>query len=332
MKKEKHEMNNIPLSGKGLEANFDQISLLYMPRQLQEAPKYIYGGVAADSDLRLLNDFTRQPKSFVHRLLKFLFVGRIPLSANAVARLTGFDGYKQLTRITPSDRLLLDGVSNPRTLKAIRWIVPRQTRCYDYFNNSLRFVYGNTDIDATTKRIKKIGYQLATFDPADAEKYGMLYTEQYYRFPDGPATVEEEYDFFFCGASKDRTERLHSLRSMLEGKGFRCLFIDVKSPSERISYEQYLSYLSRSRCLVDLMQEGQTGITRRPVEALFWNKKLLTENSHIARYDFYDERNISILTAETEKEIEKFMSTPISEVPTEIKRRYDINHWLSYFK
>jgi hypothetical protein len=97
------------------------------------------------------------------------------LSAGAVAWLTGFDGYRQLTRVTADDRLILDGVSNLHTLKAIRHIVPKATHCYDYFNNSLRFVYEKADIHKVTERIKSMGYQLATFDPSDAKEYGMLY-------------------------------------------------------------------------------------------------------------------------------------------------------------
>ncbi len=315
--------------------NSANTSHLYMPRTLGEAPKYIYGGVAANSDLVILPDFTRQPNDFIHKLMKFLFVGRLPLSAGTAARLTGFDGYRQLTRITANDRLILDGVSNLHTLKAIRHIVPKATHCYDYFNNSLRFVYKKADIRKITQQIKTMGYQLATFDPSDAKEYGMLYTEQYYRFPEAITTSQgdnDEYDFFFCGVSKDRSKRLADLRQMLESKGFRCQFIVVENANERISYEKYLEYLSKSRCVVDLMQEGQTGITRRPVEALFWNKKLLTENKHIASYDFYDEANICILSPDTADEIEKFMSTPHKEVPTDIKTRYDINHWLGYFK
>ena len=233
-------------------------------------------------------------------------------------------------------------MSNPNTLKAIRHIVPKATRCYDYFNNSLRFVYEKADIHKVTERIKAIGYELATFDPSDAKTYGMLYTEQYYRFPEAvnnkKAMTEtgteatSKYDFFFCGVSKDRSQRITDLRQMLERKGFRCLFIEVREASERISYEKYLEYLSESRCVVDLMQEGQTGITRRPVEALFWNKKLLTENKYIAGYDFYDEANILILSPDTADEIEQFMSKPLKEVPTEIKSHYDINHWLGDFK
>ena len=58
----------------------NSISHLYYPKNLAEAPAYIFGGVDEESDLVFVPDFTKQPKTFVRKVLKFLFVGRIPLS------------------------------------------------------------------------------------------------------------------------------------------------------------------------------------------------------------------------------------------------------------
>ena len=89
--------------------------------------------------------------------------------------------------------------------------------------------------------------------------------------------------------------------------------------------------MRQSRCIVDLMQQGQTGLTRRPVEALFWNKKLLTENQTITTYDFYRAENICLLTTDVECRIDSFMQAPMASVPSEVKEAYEVNRWLAHF-
>ncbi len=308
-------------------------SKLFLPKNLGAAPEYIFGGIRPDSGLTLVPDFTRQPRSWLRRVLKFLLVGRLRLSSRMLALITGFEGYRRLSDIGPADRLLLDGVSNLHTLQAIRWAVPRETRCYNYFNNSLRFVYGSeAKVMPYVEGMKAMGYSVFTFDRDEAARYAINYAAQHYRYPQpDELAAEPQWDFFFCGAAKDRRERLQALQQMLESKGYKCRFVVVEPGEPGITYAQYLDYVRQSRCIVDLMQQGQTGLTRRPVEALFWNKKLLTENQTITTYDFYRAENICLLTTDVECRIDSFMQAPMASVPSEVKEAYEVNRWLAHF-
>ena len=307
-------------------------SRLYYPKTLGDAPQFIFEGVAADSDLTFRPDFTMQPRSFIRKVLKFLFVGRIPLSGRMVELITGYKGYAWLPTLQPGDRLLVNGVTNLHTLKAIAWLVPDGVRKFNYFNNCLRFYFPESTVGRRVQRMQQMGYRLMTFDPDEAQRYGMTYTEQFYRYPDKTETTIK-YDFFFCGERKDRLERLNRLREQLEGMGYRCLFIIVP-PADKISYLQYLEHVRESRCIVDLMQESQAGLTRRPIEALFFGKKLLTENTFVSTYDFYRPENVFILHKDPMDSLSRFMEQPLvaDEALDEAKRHYDVNHWLEYFK
>ena len=164
----------------------------------------------------------------------------------------------------------------------------------------------------------------------------MKYAEQFFRFPSDIGNVEEpKYDFFFCGEQKDRGQRLADLERKLSMMGYRCVFIVVSSDSQRITYPQYLEYVRQSRCLVDVQQEGQTGLTRRPIEALFFKKKLLTENRHITSYDFYRKENVFVMNSDGPVDtasMHHFLDEkPLVEIPIDIVARYDVNHWLHYF-
>ena len=308
---------------------------LYYPKNLVEAPAYIFGGVEEGSDLVFVPDFTRQPKAFVRKVLKFLFVGRIPLNGRLTEWITGYKGYAWLSTLKPGDRLLLNGVTNLRTLRAVAWLTNPAVTRYQYFNNCLHFVYPKHLVAQKTSSMQAMGYHLVTFDPQEAAEYGMKYAEQFFRFPsDAGNTEEPKYDFFFCGERKDRSQRLVDLERKLSMMGYRCVFIVVSSDSQRITYLKYLEYVRQSRCLVDVQQEGQTGLTRRPIEALFFKKKLMTENRHITSYDFYRKENVFVMNSDGPVDaasMHHFLDEkPLVEIPIGIVARYDVNHWLHY--
>lgn len=309
-----------------------QLGHLYYPKNLEAAPAYIFKGVAEDSDLIFVPDFTLQPRTFWRKVLKFLLVGRLPLNGYLTEWITGYTGYRWLTTLQANDRLLVNGVTNLRTLRAVKWLTPKKVRRFQYFNNCLRFVLPPAQVAKKVMKMQKMGYHLVTFDPQEAIELGMTYAPQFYRFPQ-IKQVNPRYDFFFCGERKNRGKRLDDLKKELESKGFRCLFIVVeKGEDKRITYEQYLEYVLESRCIVDLFQEGQVGLTRRPMEALFFNKKLLTENLDISNFDFYHSENIFILGRDNLAEIKHFMETAPILVSDDIKKRYDVNEWLQFFK
>ena len=177
------------------------------------------------------------------------------------------------------DAILIYEACNVRVLRAIRPYLPQGVPCYIYYCNpvSTTFRHPAEELQA----IRALGYRLTSFDPCEAERYGMECTGQYFRYP-ARRTDEISSDCFFCGLPKDRAGLLHDLRTRLESEGMRCDFVIPRTPSEKLTYPRYLDRLARTRCVIDICQGGQTGLTRRPLEALFYDKKLLTNNPQIA--------------------------------------------------
>ena len=325
--------------------------MLYWPKTLTEAPRYIFDGASSDLRPVFLTDFTRQPSDLWHKVLKFLVVGRIPLGARIVAWLTGFEGWKELNRVRPTDRFMADGVTNPRTLQAIAWILPKQTRKFNYFNNCLRFALPGKDIDALMKRMKQMGFELATFDPDDAKQYDLLLTEQFYR----PPTAEELQSFnssarptgtldpsrtcqlnpvdcFFCGENKGRRADLDIVAKTLKENGLTHRFFIADTKAEYICYDEYLKHLAACRSIVDWVKGDQKGLTRRPVEAIFWQKKLITNNRNIKTADFYHPDNIFIWGDDDPATLPYFINSPLYPIDNAIVQRYHVDHWLEYFE
>ena len=91
----------------------------------------------------------------------------------------------------------------------------------------------------------------------------------------------------------------------LISKGLNCVFFVANVNSSNKSnqyqgieyiksmrYSKTIEYIQRSKCLLEIVQNGQNGSTLRPIEALVYGKKLLTNDKNILNQDFYDKNNM----------------------------------------
>ena len=98
-----------------------------------------------------------------------------------------------------------------------------------------------------------------------------------------------------------------------------------------ISYEANVRHVWDSRCLIEIVQEGQTGITLRALEALVYRKKLITTCQAIANYDFYTPRNILIWKGQSQQELADFMETDMQPIDEKTISKYSLHTWISSF-
>ena len=66
------------------------------------------------------------------------------------------------------------------------------------------------------------------------------------------------------------------------------------------------------------------------MEALFWNKKLVTNHARIERCDFFDPANVYLLGHE-ERTLADFLATPPSPVDATVRDRYLLSNRLKRF-
>lgn len=85
--------------------------------------------------------------------------------------------------------------------------------------------------------------------------------------------------------------------------------------------------LSKSSCVIDFAHDNQVGLTMRTIEAIGMKKKIVTNNTSIVNYDFYNENNIFVIgvSAYTLKE---FLLKPYIDLPDNIYKKYDIDNWV----
>lgn len=170
-----------------------------------------------------------------------------------------------------------------------------------------------------------------TFDLGDSEKYKINYNPQFYSREVKLEKGDYIYDALFLGRPKERKKDIVSMKEILKQNGIRTKFIVVENEKDFIEYDEYLRLLSKSRAIIDITNKNQIGLTLRCMESIFLEKKLITNNKEIKKYNFYNPKNIFILDEDNMDNIETFLNSPYEKVDQEIIEYYDFESWLKRF-
>jgi hypothetical protein len=232
--------------------------------------------------------------------------------------------------------IIFDCIPNARMAKYIRRKAKKGARVILWFWNPL--------LDCVSKKLYEQTKGLCeqwTFDSADAGKYGMNLNNQFF-FRQDTVSAAIEYDVLFVGKDKGRYHEIKRLKDLLDRNGI-CSYLkvvrDETTPSDAaadvvldkgMSYESLLELSKKSRCILELCQEGQHGITVRTLEAMFYCKKLITNNKNIQQEALYDPDRIYLYPGDSEKLV-RFIQADSSKTEIRNLDRYTFEGWLKNF-
>ncbi|MDO4869490.1 MAG: hypothetical protein Q4A65_04285 [Bacillota bacterium] len=184
--------------------------------------------------------------------------------------------------------------------------------------------------------------QVWTYSRADSIKYGIKLNTQFYfdcltdeatasfREPSRPSPK-----VLFLGRDKGRAQALGSIEALLKEHGAKTEFILTEPPKYKAAFEKLMPYrevinkVKASDILLDYYLDTTAGLSLRPMEAMFWGKKLITNMESIRDQDFYDPNNIYVLGED--RSLDDFFMAPYRPVDPEIKNRYLISNWIRRF-
>ena len=240
--------------------------------------------------------------------------------------------YETLQKIKSNDSVLLLGQILPCEVWAVAKSLPKGCTMYQWYWNPLNREYVEKNIEPNLSFIRSLGYQIYTFDPYDARKYNLHLHNQFGRMLLlGNENRSLKYDFYFLGKQKNRQTVQDEIEKTLNQMGYKNLFIHVTSAIEQIPYVQNIENVIQSKCIIDIVQLGQAGLTLRPLEAMFYRKKILTNNINIQKYDFYQKENIFIWGKDPISRLSSFLSEPYKEINSNIIAHYTIEEWIKEF-
>lgn len=181
----------------------------------------------------------------------------------------------------------------------------------------------------------KVVDEIFSFDPIEAQQYGLLHNSTFYSLNLKNKTLPIQYDIFFGASNKGRVDQALELEKTFELLGLTTFYHitkgEGKTTSEYVPYDQYLDFVFQSRAILEIMREHQTGLTLRSMEALYFQKKLITTNPVIKDYCFYHPHNIFVLGQDDNAYLPEFMQKPYEPVEKEILDFYDVSAWARRF-
>ncbi len=187
--------------------------------------------------------------------------------------------------------------------------------------------------------------EIWSFSKSDCAKYGFSYNTQFFfdcLAQEAAGSRERGFSkhpkAFFLGRDKGRSGSLETLKESLEIEGVE---VDLRIHKPFIGRAGfYRETLLPYRKVIDLVKEydilldysfiPETGLSLRAMEALFFGKKLITNNLEILDSDFYNPANIYVLDCD-KRSFREFIDCPLEPVDPEIRDRYLLSNWLKRF-
>ena len=232
-------------------------------------------------------------------------------------------------------------------LKKFRIVFPNAKLCL-YLWDSVKNNHGVT---------KKFQYFdiLHSFDLNDCERYPELRFRPLF-FGDQFRKKEHDgdylYDISFCGTiHSDRYAIIKQVSEIAKEKGLKCFwFLYLQSKFIYVFYkvtkkefkgagESVFSFnkmtateiakvVDESHIILDIHHPKQTGLTMRTIEMIGMNKKLITTNDSIKRYDFFNADNVAIVDRNDIRIPERFIKTPYRPLSKAVYEKYSLKSWI----
>ncbi|MBF6609817.1 MAG: lipopolysaccharide biosynthesis protein [Chryseobacterium sp.] len=193
-----------------------------------------------------------------------------------------------------------------------------------------------------------------TFDPDDARNFNLHFRPLYYidEYKNIKQNKEAFYDLLFLGtAHSDRYIISNKIKEELAKHGrymfcyyfmhnkwvyyFKKIFdktfkyFDVKKISfKSLSVEEILDLYTNSKVILDINHPNQKGLTLRTFESIGAQRKLITTNKEILKFDFYNPDNIYVLDRENCKIDIGFLDLPYQNINEISYNKLSIEGWI----
>ncbi len=192
---------------------------------------------------------------------------------------------------------------------------PYQGNLFEYLRKKYpgcKLVLLLRDVIAVAKRLvrnfdpekaKKLFDEIYTINTLDAQKYGFKTIHSFCsQYPVEVDADDKKSDVIFIGVVKDRLDTVRRAYEKFTAAGLTCDFLLVSKDEIEglpeglivqknwIPYSEMLKRTVNSKCILEITQKGTDALTSRCLEALCYNKKLISDNFRLKDTKYYDPR------------------------------------------
>jgi hypothetical protein len=212
----------------------------------------------------------------------------------------------------------------------------------NYTKKSIGFFNDNTYRCPKIKRVLHCFDEVFSFEKDDCKKFDLEFAPNwiYNSKPSIYTDSHFEYDVFNISSIDRRLPILMRIANELKSEEIKFKFIIYdkkhKATDDTITYiykhmplSEVNDYISRSKVLLDINRINQIGLTFRVFESLGLGKKLITTNSDIKNYDFYNPNNILIIDENNPVIPISFFKNKYEKIPDSIFEKYTLEGWVN---
>lgn len=183
---------------------------------------------------------------------------------------------------------------------------------------------------------------IATFDKEDAKRYGIKYIHTPYsrKFVGKQKNSSgDKSDLLFLGRDKGRGKEIKSIYDVAKKDNMQAKFLVLGSEDPElkiqkfISYTDYIGMLQNTKAVLEINNSDQAGCSLRFMEALFFQKKLVTNNQKVIQDAFYDKENTFVVGVDALEGLTEFLQKDYQEneaIKNQISK-LDLPIWLKEF-
>ena len=175
-----------------------------------------------------------------------------------------------------------------------------------------------------------------SYDKQDVEHYGFKKLTNYI-FAEN---TSKDYDYLFFNISTNdhRFPLIENLAGYLKqhdwsytikvynGTPFETEH--VEPITEQLSIAEVEKLILKSKIIVEIQRNDQIGLSFRIFEALGYRKKLITTNTDVVNYDFYNPQNILVIDENNIEIPEAFVNSPYVDIDEAILNKYRVENWV----
>lgn len=251
------------------------------------------------------------------------------------------------------------------SLQVIGKVTKLSDKSYDYFFGIRPDMLRENEINLILSKCKKsIAYQwdglerfpdifnyinlfdkFYIFDANDLkykEKFPHIELSSNFFFDDDTTNIPQGEGIFYIGSYiENRADDVRFLAKELEKYNIpidiqltfyrdTLPFIDknISFRKTQIPFAESIEKVKKAKILLDFKVKEHNGLSLRFFEALQYRKKIITNNTTVVDYDFYNPKNIFIINKDKCEDLGEFLSSDYEEVSPEIVQKYAFSSWV----
>jgi hypothetical protein len=275
-----------------------------------EYGNYMFADISNMPNVKIINKIVLSNNWILNKLLKLYLSNKlnnkinIPLKEIVYRKL--FKGIK-----FDADRTLCVVISNPWYDKQLIHYFEKN---YTHPKFILRFI---DTVGLQLKNNKQMSIDVMNkmdgvlvYNEDDAQKYEFTYCPAVYsKLDESKLPKLEHSDVVFVGAAKDRLDEIHAIYKKLTDADLKCdfyitgvdeekrIYQGITYADKKMSFTNYMAHELASDCIIEILQHNTSGRTLRMMEAVIYNKKLITNCSEIINMKYNNPNNVLVFNS-----------------------------------